>query len=136
MSGFQPGKASELTPAGLPKRLAPSQLPGTLWAKALRSPFPHARITRIDATRARSVPGVHALLTGANVRGVRYGRRLYDVPVLAEDRVRFIGERVAAVAAVDLDAAQEALNLIHVEYQELPAVYDPLDALPVPFELV
>ena len=104
-------------------------LPGTLWGRALRSPFPHARITRIDASGAHQVPGVMAVLTGADLRGVRYGRRLYDVPVLAEDRVRFVGERVAAVAAVDRDTAEEALLRIEVEYEELPAVYDPLAAL-------
>ena len=104
-------------------------LPGTLWGRALRSPLPHARIVRIDTSRAQQVPGVHVVLTGADVRGIRYGRRLFDVPVLAEDRVRFAGERVAAVAAQDRDAAEEALALIDVEYEELPAVFDPLAAL-------
>ena len=104
-------------------------LPGTLWGRPLRSPYPHARILRIDTSRAQQVPGVHAVLIGADVRGVRYGRRLFDVPVLAEDRVRFAGERVAAVAAEDRDAAEEALALIDVEYEELPAVFDPLAAL-------
>jgi CO/xanthine dehydrogenase Mo-binding subunit len=104
-------------------------LPGTLWGRALRSPLPHARILRIDTSRARQVPGIHAVLTGADVRGIRYGRRLFDVPVLAEDRVRFAGERVAAVAAEDRDAAEEALALIDVEYEELPAVFDALEAL-------
>ena len=103
--------------------------PGTLWGRALRSPFPHARIVRIDTTLAKQVPGVHAVLTGADVRGVLYGRRLYDVPVLAEERVRFAGERVAAIAADDLDAADEALSLIEVEYEELPAVFDPEKAM-------
>jgi CO/xanthine dehydrogenase Mo-binding subunit len=104
-------------------------LPKTLWGRALRSPLPHARILRIDTARAQQVPGIHAVLTGADVRGIRYGRRLFDVPVLAEDRVRFAGERVAAVAAADRDAADEALSLIDVEYEELPAVFDPLAAL-------
>jgi len=104
-------------------------LPEMLWGRALRSPFPHARITHIDASGAQQVPGVMAVLTGADLRGVRYGRRLYDVPVLAEDKVRFVGERVAAVAAVDRDTAEEALLRIEVEYEELPAVCDPLDAL-------
>jgi CO/xanthine dehydrogenase Mo-binding subunit len=104
-------------------------LPGTLWGRALRSPLPHARIIRIETSRAQQVPGVHAVLTGADVRGIRYGRRLFDVPVLAEDRVRFVGERVAAVAAEDRDTAEEALVLIDVEYEELPAVFDPLEAL-------
>ncbi len=104
-------------------------LPGTLWGRALRSPLPHARIVRLDTSQAQQVPGVHVVLTGADVRGIRYGRRLFDVPVLAEDRVRFAGERVAAVAAADRDAAEEALALIEVEYEELPAVFDPLAAL-------
>ena len=104
-------------------------LPGTLWGRALRSPLPHARIVRIETSRAQQVPGVHVVLTGADVRGIRYGRRLFDVPVLAEDRVRFAGERVAAVAAQDRDAAEEALALIDVEYEELPTVFDPLAAL-------
>src|SRR6266705_3062822 len=104
-------------------------LPGTLWGRALRSPLPHARIVRIDTARAHQVPGIHAVLTGADVRRIRYGRRLFDVPVLAEDRVRFAGERVAAVAAQDRDAAEEALALIDVEYEELPTVFDPLAAL-------
>ena len=104
-------------------------LPGTLWGRCLRSPWPHARIIHIDASRAMQVPGVHGVLTGADVRGIRYGRRLHDVPVLAEDKVRFVGERVAAVAAVDRDAAEEALLLIDVEYEELSAVFEPQDAL-------
>ena len=104
-------------------------LPGTLWGRTLRSPLPHARIVHIDTSRAQQVPGVHAILTGADVRGRRYGRRLYDVPVLAEDRVRFIGDRVAAVAAEDRDIAEAALRLIDVEYEELPAVFEPLEAL-------
>jgi CO/xanthine dehydrogenase Mo-binding subunit len=104
-------------------------LPGTLWGKVIRSPFPHALITRLDTTSAKDIPGVHAILTGDDVRGVLYGRRLIDVPVLAQGRVRFVGEPVAAVAAVDQDTAQEALDLIEVEYQELPAVFLPLEAL-------
>jgi CO/xanthine dehydrogenase Mo-binding subunit len=104
-------------------------LPGTLWGRVLRSPLPHARIVRIDTSQAQHVPGVHAVLTGADVRGIRYGRRLFDVPVLADERVRFVGERVAAVAAEDRDAAEEALGLIDVEYEELPAVLDLLQAV-------
>lgn len=104
-------------------------LPDTLWGKALRSPFPHARIIHIDTSRARDFPGVHAVLTGDDVRGVLYGRRMRDIPVLAQGRVRFIGEPVAAVAAEDEDIAQQALDLIEVEYEELPAVLDPIDAM-------
>ena len=103
--------------------------PGTLWGKTLHSPYAHARIKRIAAAAARAVPGVHAVLTGADVAGQLYGTTVRDLPVLAHDRVRFVGERVAAVAAVDEDTAQQALELIEVEYEELPAVFDPLEAM-------
>lgn len=104
-------------------------LPGTLSGKSLHSPYAHARIVRIDTTEAQKVPGVHAVITGADVRGGLWGRAVKDVPVLAYDRVRFCGERVAAVAADDEDIAQRALDLIEVEYEELPAVFEPRAAL-------
>jgi CO/xanthine dehydrogenase Mo-binding subunit len=104
-------------------------LPGIVWGRCLRSPFPHARILSIDTSRARQLPGVHAVITAADLPDVRIGRRLWDVPVLARDRVRFTGEKVAAVAAETPEIAEEALLLIDVEYEELPAVFDPLEAL-------
>ncbi len=104
-------------------------LPGALWARCLRSPLPHARIVRIDTSRAARLPGVRAVLTGPDFPPRLLGRRLKDEPIVARDRVRFVGERVAAVAAVDLDTADEALALIEVEYEELPAVFDPLAAM-------
>ena len=104
-------------------------LSGTLWAKTLRSPYPHARIARVDTSRAEKAPGVRAILTGADVRGILYGRRYRDISVLAQDRVRFIGERVAAVAADTLEQAEEALELLEVDYEEFPAVFDPVTAL-------
>ncbi|MPZ14818.1 MAG: molybdopterin-dependent oxidoreductase [Chloroflexi bacterium] len=104
-------------------------LPGTLHARFLTSPLPHARFRSIDASAARAVPGVHAVLTGGDIGPRRFGKVLYDQPVLAHDRVRFIGERVAAVAAESLEAAEEALGLIEVAYEELPAVFDGEDAL-------
>src|SRR5256886_13194147 len=104
-------------------------LPGMLWGKVLRSPYPHAHIRRIDTTRARQVPGVHAVLTGQDLPDRRVGRLLRDIPVLARDRVLFVGEKVAAVAAETLEAAEEALNLIAVEYEELPPVFDPAEAM-------
>ena len=104
-------------------------LPGTLWAKTLRSPYSHARIVRLDTSRAEKAPGVRAVLTGKDVRGILYGRRYRDISILAQDRVRFMGERVAAVAAETLEQAEEALALIQVDYEELPAVFDPLAAL-------
>ena len=104
-------------------------LPGMLWGKVLRSPLPHARILSIDTSRAERVPGVRAVITGKDTAGMRVGRLIYDVPSLAEDKVRFVGERVAAVAADDPETAEEALALIDVEYEELPAVFHPLEAM-------
>ena len=104
-------------------------LPGMLWGKALRSPFPHARIVSIDTSQARAVPGVHAVITGADLPDALVGRRLRDMPVLARDVVRFVGEKVAAVAADTPDVADEALLLIEVEYEELPQVFDAEDAM-------
>ena len=104
-------------------------VPGMLWGKALRSPLPHARILNVDTSRASRLPGVHAVLTGADLSGIYIGRRMLDLPVLAWDKVRFIGQKVAAVAAEDPDIAEDALELIDVEYEELPAVFDPLKAM-------
>jgi CO/xanthine dehydrogenase Mo-binding subunit len=104
-------------------------LPGTLWAKTLRSPYSHARIVRLETARAETAPGVRAVVTGDDARGILYGRRYRDISVLAQNRVRFVGERVAAVAADTLEQAEQALDLIQVEYEELPAVFDPVAAL-------
>ena len=104
-------------------------VPGMLWGKALRSPLPHARILNVDTSRASRLPGVHAVLTGADLSGIYIGRRMLDLPVLAWDKVRFIGQKVAAVAAEDPDIAEDALEFIDVEYEELPAVFDPLEAM-------
>ncbi|MCH8973934.1 MAG: molybdopterin-dependent oxidoreductase, partial [Chloroflexi bacterium] len=114
---------------GATRFTADVRLPGLLWGKVLRSPFSHARIKRIDTSKAERLPGVHAVLTGDDVRGIRYGRRYKDVPVLAQGVVRYIGERVAAVAAEDAATATAAAALIEVEYEELPAVFDPLEAM-------
>jgi CO/xanthine dehydrogenase Mo-binding subunit len=104
--------------------------PGTIWGKALHSPYAHARIVSIDTAAAKALPGVHAVITGADVEtGTYYGRAIKDIPVLAKDRVRFFGERIAAVAADDEDTAQRALDLIEIEYEELPTVFDPLEAM-------
>ncbi|MGH7766301.1 MAG: xanthine dehydrogenase family protein molybdopterin-binding subunit, partial [Candidatus Binatia bacterium] len=103
--------------------------PGSLWGKVLRSPLPHARILNIDTSRALSLPGVKAIVTAADMRTTLVGATLRDMPVMARDRVRFIGEEIAAVAAVDADTAEEAVHLIDVEYEDLPAVFDPLEAM-------
>ena len=104
-------------------------LPGMIWGKVLRSPFPHAKIVKIDASKALAMPGVHAVITGQDTLGMRIGRSVRDVPLLAEDEVRFVGEKVAAVAADSPDIAEEALLLIEVEYEPLPAIFDPIEAM-------
>ena len=102
--------------------------PGTLWAKALRSPYPAARIEAIDTSRAEALPGVRAVLTGAGVAGLLQGRQVRDVPLLAQGVVRFAGERVAVVAADDEETAQRAAGMIAVEYEEMTPLLDAQDA--------
>src|SRR6059036_1408751 len=104
-------------------------LPGTLWGKILRSPHPHARIRRIDVSRARQVPRVRAVITGPQISGHLISKQIRDMPVLCWEVVRFVGDRVAAVAADTHEAAKEAVGLIDVDYEELPAVFDPLEAM-------
>lgn len=105
-------------------------LPGMLHGKILRSPHPHARILSIDTSRAEALEGVHAVITGRDMP-IQYGIIPWtqDEYPLCVDRVRYIGDGVAAVAAIDEDTAIEALSLIGVEYQELPAFLDPHLAL-------
>ncbi len=109
-------------------------LPNMLYGKILRSPYPHARILKIDTCRAEELVGVKAVVTGKDTLGRKQGiwRRfpeLCDEEILCRDKVRYIGDPVAAVAAVDQDTAEEALDLIDVEYEPLPAVFDPLEAI-------
>ena len=101
---------------------------GLLWGKVLRSPHAHARIRGIDASRARSAPGVKAVVTGREAPHRFMGKQIRDMPVLCWDRVRYAGDRVAAVAAETPDAAEAALGLIEVDYEVLPAVFDPVEA--------
>ena len=108
---------------------ADHQMPGTIWGKSLHSPHPHARILRIDTTAAKALPGVYAVITADDIEAGPWGRAIKDIPVLAKGRVLFAGERVAAVAADDEDIAQQALDLIEVDYEELPAVFDVLEAI-------
>jgi CO/xanthine dehydrogenase Mo-binding subunit len=105
------------------------KLPGMLHGRILRSPLAHALIKHIDTSRAASLPGVKCVITAEDTPKIKYGNwRLFpdtqDEYPLAVDKVRFIGDEVAAVAAVDRDTAEEALELINVEYEELPAVFD------------
>ncbi|MGH7832992.1 MAG: xanthine dehydrogenase family protein molybdopterin-binding subunit, partial [Candidatus Binatia bacterium] len=104
-------------------------MPGALWGKILRSPYPHARIVGIDTSKAWKVEGVRAVVTGKEEPNRYQGKSIRDIPVLCWDKVRFIGDRVAAVAAETAEAAEEALGLIDVRYEELPAVFDPLEAM-------
>jgi xanthine dehydrogenase molybdenum-binding subunit len=105
-------------------------LPGMLICKVLKSSRPHARLLRIDTSQAAQVPGVRAVITGQDVPDVRFGSgAVKDRRVFALEKVRYVGEPLAAVAAVDEIAALEALDLIQVEYGDLPAITDPIDAL-------
>ncbi|MBI5440991.1 MAG: molybdopterin-dependent oxidoreductase [Deltaproteobacteria bacterium] len=106
-------------------------VPGMLHGKILRSPHPHARIVRIDTSRAARLRGVRAVIVGEDFGDFRYGLRpdTRDEVPLARGKVRYVGEEVAAVAAVDEETALEALGLIDVEYEVLPAVFDPEAAL-------
>jgi len=103
--------------------------PNTLWGKILRSPYPHARIKNIDTSNAWKVDGVKAIVTGKDEPKHYQGKSIRDIPVLCWDKVRYVGDKVAAVAAETREAAEEALHLIEVEYEELPAVFDVLDAM-------
>ncbi len=107
-------------------------LPGTLVGKCLRSPFPYAKILSIDPdslAAARRVPGVHAVLTADDIPPHLVGRMLRDMPILARDVVRFAGQKVVAVAAEDDDIAEEALNLVQVEYEELKPILNPSESI-------
>ena len=101
---------------------------GLLVGAILRSPHPHARICSIDVSAAERLPGVHAVIHAGNVEQRPFGYNHDNIP-LKEDKVRFIGDEVAAVAAIDEDIAQRALELIEVDYELLPAVFDPFEAL-------
>jgi 4-hydroxybenzoyl-CoA reductase subunit alpha len=110
------------------------KLPKMLHGKILRSPHPHANILHIDTSRAERLPGIKGVITWKDLSTDKksshnYGALVPDEYPLAIDRVRFIGDEVAAVAAVDEDIAREALELIHVEYEPLPAVFDPIKAM-------
>ena len=99
--------------------------PGMLHAKVLRSPHAHARILSIDASAARSLAGVTAVVTREEITGLHsYGTYVKDQPIVATDSVRYVGDVLAAVAAVDERTAFAALDLIRVEYEQLPAVFD------------
>jgi CO/xanthine dehydrogenase Mo-binding subunit len=124
-----PRVEGELKVSGKAKYAVDVTLPGMAWGKLLRSPISYGKIKRIDASKAAALPGVHAVVTGEDCTGLKIGRRLYDMPILADGVVRFIGEKVAAVAADDELIAEEAVNLIEVEYEEMQPILDPVEAM-------
>jgi len=104
---------------------------GMLYGRILRSPYPHARVLKIDFSRAQRMTGVRAVVTAQDTPKKKYGSYrsgAKDELIFASDRVRYVGDEVAAVAAIDEDIAREALSLIRVEYEELPAVFSVRDA--------
>ncbi len=105
--------------------------PRMLHGKILHSPIAHGIIKKIDTSKAEALPGVKAVITGRDVPDRQYGvtPARYDEFVLAKDKVRYVGDEVAAVAAVDEETAEKALKLIEVEYEELPAVLEIEDAV-------
>jgi len=111
---------------GEAKYTADLVFPRMLHAKILRSPYAHAKIISIDTSKAEALPGVHAIVTGADSHGDKWGVFPYtqDHPLIAIEKVRFIGEEVAAVAAESEEIAEEALKLIDVVYEEIPAIYN------------
>lgn len=142
-AGRQPTSIGPVVGASLPRKDAfekvsgraqyadDVRLPGMLWGKILTSPLPHARIKKIDISKALSLPGVRAVITGKDVTDTMYGvsPARYDEHVLAKEKVRHVGDKIAAVAAVDEPTCLQALKLIEVEYEELEAVFDPIKAM-------
>lgn len=105
-------------------------MPGMLHMQVLRSPLAHARIVRLDSSAAEAMPGVAAVITADDIPGEDgFGVFVHDQPILAHDRVRYVGEAVAAVIADDVETARAAMREIVVEYEEMPAVFDPEEAL-------
>jgi CO/xanthine dehydrogenase Mo-binding subunit len=103
--------------------------PGMLWARLRRSDLPHARITSIDTSGAEALPGVRAVITGADTAGCMASRYVRDEPILARDRVRYRGEPIAAVAADTQETAEEACRAIRIEYEPLPVISSIAEAL-------
>ncbi len=102
---------------------------GALWAAFVESPYPHATVRSIDTRAALAIAGVHAVLTAADIQHRRFGRALCDWPILVSTTARFIGDRVAAVAAETREAAEEAARAVVVDYEQLPAVFGVAAAL-------
>lgn len=105
--------------------------PGMLIGRILRSPFPHAKILNVDTSRAKKIMGVKAVITAEDTPKIKFGRlgAFNDKLPLEDKKVRCIGDEIAAVAAIDEDTANEALEVIKVDFEKLPTVYDPVEAM-------
>ena len=116
---------------GLAQYTGDVEIPGMVYAKVLRSTYPHARLVRVDASRAERFPGVVAVFTRDDLTGMNahFGPFVKDQPVVAIDRVRYVGDVIAAVAAERRDIAEEALDLIEVDCEPLPGVFDAVAAM-------
>lgn len=118
--------------AGTAEYIINLRIPGMLYGRICRSSVAHANISRIDATAALAVPGVHTVITGEDVRRLiphpYYGPAFHDQPILALGKVRYIGEPVAVVLAADPHVAEQAADLIQVEYDILEPVFDEVKA--------
>src|ERR687887_1583284 len=114
---------------GESKYVADIQLPGMLVGKVLRSPYPHARIVNIDTSRAEKLRGVRAVVTAEDTIKRPWGAFFADQYILSVGKTRYVGEEVAAVAAIDSDIAEEAIDLIDVEWEPPPAVFDAEEAI-------
>jgi CO/xanthine dehydrogenase Mo-binding subunit len=109
--------------------IADIYLPGMLIGKVLRSPFPHARIRHIDTSKAEKLAGVRAVVTAEDTIKRPWGAFFADQYILSVGKTRYVGEEVAAVAAIDTDTAEEAIDLIEVDWEPLPAVFDAEEAM-------
>ncbi len=114
---------------GASEYIADIFLPGMLVGKVLRSPYPHARIRHIDTSKAARLPGVRAVVTAEDTIKRPWGAFFADQYILSVGKTRYVGEEVAAVAAVDTDTAEEAIDLIEVDWEPLPGVFDAEEAL-------
>ncbi len=123
---------------GKAKFAADLKLPGMLVGKIKRSPYAHARILNINTSKALALAGVRAVVTGKDTEGVKWGVFAYtrDQQFIQTDKARYIGDEVAGVAAVDEETALKALDLIEVTWEQLPAVYDPMEAMASTTELI
>ncbi len=122
---------ARLKVTGQAKYAADYEPGGMLWGKIKRAPYAHARILSIDTSKAERLPGVKGVIVGKEFGGFKWGWQAHtrDESPLAADKVRYMYEGVAAVAATDKDIAEEACDLIDVEYGELPGVFDPFEAM-------